>query len=347
MHEQLLLVFQHPIQTQVQPVFFRYRKILPQQNVHGAVIEPLPVQPKLAARIDQPIHHQQLQHQRPGYAFPPQRQLPRPEPIQLQLPPPLAPQPAVAIRPRSLQLHLAELHLQAVDCVGGNRPVLRKQTQRRKPVLFLIKYLQRFAPCCLLAVVDFPQVQHLPLRYFPRLQTPTFHYRVVAVFLPILDPRIAAQKHAPLQNARILPGCIEGRSPLQAFAKMSYSQRRAYLDDPPEFSAKLGPTAKVGLPWTCRAVTGEGANWERRRSPCAAGSLHLRIDDESRRETRSRRITPRARRRHITRTPGDLAEERLRLHVHLHLFEFEMPVVHQREYGARRSNALLHHVRRA
>jgi hypothetical protein len=31
-----------------------------QQNVHGAVIEPLPVQPQLAARIDQPIHHQQL-----------------------------------------------------------------------------------------------------------------------------------------------------------------------------------------------------------------------------------------------------------------------------------------------
>jgi hypothetical protein len=42
---------------------------------------------KLAARIDQPIHHQQLQHLRPGYAFPSARQLPRPEPIQLQLPP--------------------------------------------------------------------------------------------------------------------------------------------------------------------------------------------------------------------------------------------------------------------
>ncbi len=28
---------------------------------------------------------------------------------------------------------------------------------------------------------------------------------------------------------------------------MFYSQHRAYLGDPPEFSAKLGPTAKVGL----------------------------------------------------------------------------------------------------
>src|SRR5438874_4019834 len=64
MHEQILLMLQHPIQTPVQPIFLRNCKVLPQQNVHGAVIEPLPVQMKLAARIDQPIHHQQLQHLR-------------------------------------------------------------------------------------------------------------------------------------------------------------------------------------------------------------------------------------------------------------------------------------------
>ena len=87
MHEQILLMLQHPIQTPVQPIFLRNRKVLPQQNVPGAVIEPLPVQMKLAARIDQPIHHQQLQHLRPSYAFSPSRQFPGPEPIQLQLPP--------------------------------------------------------------------------------------------------------------------------------------------------------------------------------------------------------------------------------------------------------------------
>jgi hypothetical protein len=47
-----------------------------------------------------------------------------------------------------------------------------------------------------------------------------------------------------LQNARILPGCIEGRSPLQALSKMFYSQRRAYLPDPPEFSAKRRSTVE-------------------------------------------------------------------------------------------------------
>jgi hypothetical protein len=32
MHEQLWLMFQHSIQAALQPVFFRYRKILPQQG---------------------------------------------------------------------------------------------------------------------------------------------------------------------------------------------------------------------------------------------------------------------------------------------------------------------------
>ncbi|MBZ5729451.1 MAG: hypothetical protein LAP87_31305, partial [Acidobacteriia bacterium] len=77
---------------------------------------------------------------------------------------------------------------------------------------------------------------------------------VVPVRLAVFDPRIAAQKHAPLQNARILPGCIEGRSPLQALAKMFYSPRRAYLADPPEFSVKLGSTAKVRLTFTYELV---------------------------------------------------------------------------------------------
>jgi hypothetical protein len=58
------------------------------------------------------------------------------------------------------------------------------------------------------------------------------------VFLPVLDSRVAAQKHSQLQNARIPPLSIEGRSALQALLKMFYSARRAYLRDPPEFSPK-------------------------------------------------------------------------------------------------------------
>src|SRR2546426_7855005 len=111
-----------------------------------------------------------------------------------------------------------------------------------------------------LAVVDFAQVQHLPLRHFPRLQTPTLHHRVIAVFLPILDPRIAAQKHSQLQNARILSSCIEGRSPLQALAKMFYSTQRTCRDDSPEFRAKSASTAKVRL--ACDNRDGQSTRFE-------------------------------------------------------------------------------------
>src|SRR5439155_17124587 len=60
--------------------------------------------------------------------------------------------------------------------VGGNRPVLRKQTQRCKPVLLLIECLQRLAPCRLLAAVDFAQIQTLPLRDFSGPQSPALHH---------------------------------------------------------------------------------------------------------------------------------------------------------------------------
>ncbi len=220
MHKQILLMFQHSIQTAVQPVFFRHRKILAQQDVHRTLIEPLPVYPKLTARINQPVHHQQFQHLRPGYASPSLRQLLRPEPIQLQLLPQLASQPAVAIRACSLQLHLAELYLHAVDRVRRYQSILSKQTQRRESMLLLIEHLQRLAPSRLLAVVDFAQVQHLPLSNFPASQTPAFHHRVVAMFLPILDPLVAPQKHVHWQHARFLPLCLEGRSPLQALSEM-------------------------------------------------------------------------------------------------------------------------------
>jgi hypothetical protein len=87
-----------------------------------------------------------------GFVYFTPMQLLGPETIQLQPPPQFASQPAVAIRPRSLQLH---------QCV-------------------------------------------------------------IAMFLLILDPPVAAQKHAPLQHARILPACLEGRSPLQVRSEMFY-----------------------------------------------------------------------------------------------------------------------------
>ena len=63
-------MFQHPIQTAIQPVLFRHREVLFQQRVHGAFHEPLPMHSKLAARLQQPVHHQQPQHLLPTHRSP-------------------------------------------------------------------------------------------------------------------------------------------------------------------------------------------------------------------------------------------------------------------------------------
>ena len=69
-------------------------------------------------------------------------------------------QPAVAERPRTLQFHPLELHLHAVDGVGRNFAVFRKQAQFGEALFALVEDLQRLAPGRLLAVVDLAQVEH-------------------------------------------------------------------------------------------------------------------------------------------------------------------------------------------
>jgi hypothetical protein len=58
--EQLLPMFQDSVQAAVQAILLRHREIRIQQDIHRTLIEPLPMYTKLAARIDQPIHHQQF-----------------------------------------------------------------------------------------------------------------------------------------------------------------------------------------------------------------------------------------------------------------------------------------------
>ena len=194
-NEQLLLVLQHPIQTAIQPVLLGHREVRLQQLVHRAVDEPLPMHAKLAARIEQTIDHQQPQHLLPTHRFAPFRQPLLPELIQPQLLPQLACQPAVAEYPRPPQFQPAQLHLHAVDRIGGKFPVVRKQTQRPIALFFLIEHLQRLAPRCLLLIVDLAQIQHCPLHRLAARHTAILHDAEVAMVLAVLLPVCAAQKH--------------------------------------------------------------------------------------------------------------------------------------------------------
>ena len=186
---------QHPVQATIQAVLVSHREVLAQQLVHGTAQEPLAMQTKFAAGSEQSIHHQQPQHLLPTHRFAPLRPALAPELFQPQLPPQLAPQPATPEHARPAQLQAAQLHLQTVHGIGGNRPVLGKQTQGGVALLALIKDLQALAPGGLLLIVDLSQVQHRPLHRLLRAHPPVLDDAEIAVILAVLLAMAAAQKH--------------------------------------------------------------------------------------------------------------------------------------------------------
>ena len=111
-HQQILFMRQQPVQAAIEPVFPRHREIDVQQLVHRRAQEPLPMQAKLAARIDQSVYDQQLQHLVPTDCLAALLEALPPSLLQPQLMPKFASQPAVAESTRSPQLKPAEPDLQ-------------------------------------------------------------------------------------------------------------------------------------------------------------------------------------------------------------------------------------------
>ena len=114
MTEERQPMFQHLVQAPIQRILFRQAEILLQQIGHRAVVKPLPMQPPFAARINQPIDRQRLQHMTPARALSPIRQPVAPKLIHLQLIPQVATHPAGTPLPRTPQLKLIQPHLHAV-----------------------------------------------------------------------------------------------------------------------------------------------------------------------------------------------------------------------------------------
>jgi len=197
MHQQIRLMFQHPVQASIQTILFRRREVPAQEHVHGAVIEPMPVQAELAAGLDQPVHHQQFQHLRPRHVLSPRRQSSPPRTGLIAIaattriptsssrrvgPAPVSSGGVLRARCRARRQGWAGLR-------GTDSAACSAAPARRKP--------PASAPGGLLAVVDFPQVQHLFLRHFSRAEPPALDHRVVAMFFAIFEPLIGAQKQVP------------------------------------------------------------------------------------------------------------------------------------------------------
>lgn len=194
---------QELVQAPIQVVLLRQPEILLQQIGHRAAPIPVPVQSPLAARFDQPIRHQRLQHVPPVGPFPRHRQaLPR-KPLQLQLPPQPIRHPARTPLPRPPQRKLLQPHLRP----AGTR-VLRDgargriQRQLLRPLRHRIKDFDRLGPRRPLAVVDLPQIQQRSLDPRAPRRAHLLRDAPVTMILAVLEPVMALEKRMTHRNAR-------------------------------------------------------------------------------------------------------------------------------------------------
>ena len=186
--------------------------------------------PEFAPWRDQTVHCEKLQYPFPWHLFTIFREFRAPKLVELQLPPEFATQPAIAILARVFQLHLAQLHLDAVSFRGIDLKVVWKKAHGREALVLLVIYLKRFLPGRFLIVVEFTKIQNAPLRCFAAGQPPALLDAEVPVLLAILFSLVRSQEHFCWQNAMVLPPRKEGRSALQAFLRLAVLKRN-YLWD--------------------------------------------------------------------------------------------------------------------
>ena len=209
------------------------------------------MQPPLAARIDQPIDRQRLQHMPPAGALPRIRQAFAPKLIQLQLIPQSATDPARAPLPRTPQLKLAQAHLHAV-ILGVGRHVSIRRIKRQLVGLpaHRVKHIGDFRPSRLLAVVDLAQIKQMPLHPTPR-RAHLLGDAPITMILAVLEPMMTLQKWLGHITIATLPN-PRGSWKGVGLHQTTLRPPRAWLSTvyAPELvknSRFSGPVAKVGL----------------------------------------------------------------------------------------------------
>ena len=135
----------------------RQGEVRAEQIAHRTLFVPLPVQPPLAAGVDQAVGNQRLQHVQPPRPLPRCGQPRRPEIIQPQLIPHMTGQPAGAPLPWPVQPQTAQpdMHHIAVQC--RCLPILGEQRDLSGLLAALVECLDRLAPRSALASLISPR----------------------------------------------------------------------------------------------------------------------------------------------------------------------------------------------
>src|ERR1700737_3571087 len=112
-----------------------------------------------------------------------------PELIQTQLIPQITAKPASSPLPRPAKTHLTDPDADHIAVKLRGMSIFRKQRHLFGYLITLIEDLYRFAPRSLLAIVNFPQIQHMPLYGSSAGHATVFHHAPIAVLLAIFLSR--------------------------------------------------------------------------------------------------------------------------------------------------------------
>jgi hypothetical protein len=126
---------------------------------------PEAVQPPLAARIQQPVTAQGLEHMFPVGSLPRTAQSLPPKLIESKLLPQLAKQPAASPLPGPVKLEIAQTHPHPLGQVRSISCFSREELELLNLILVLVENLDRTNPLPLLAVVDLAQIQNRVLHH--------------------------------------------------------------------------------------------------------------------------------------------------------------------------------------
>src|SRR5215475_4085939 len=196
MIEQRRLVLQQFVEAPIEGMYLHQTIIGAQQITHRALLEPQPMQAPLAAGINQTITHQRLQDVPPLRPLARIRQTRRPEAIELELLIQLTCQKTRAPLPRPMQLHRVEPHLHAMTFgTGWNLAIGRKQRQLPVPSAAFIEGFDRLTPSLALAVIDFAEIQHLPLDHFATGAALVLNDIPIAMLFAVFEASVESQEH--------------------------------------------------------------------------------------------------------------------------------------------------------
>src|ERR1700692_1762558 len=187
---------QNLVKATIQGVVLGQPGIGPEKIPHRAALIPLPVKTPFTARINQLIADQDLKHMQPAGPLPRRLQPTIPELIQTQLVPQITAQPASSPLPRPTKTHLTDPDADHIAVKLWRMPIFGKQRHLFRYLITLIEDLDRLAPRSLLAIVDFTQIQHMPLHRSTARHPAVFNHAPIAVFLAILLSRSGSQEHA-------------------------------------------------------------------------------------------------------------------------------------------------------